>query len=109
MIEEIRANYSAAMAKAENELDTWRCPRCGSEAKWSGSVHIEWGNPECHPCNVGGVRIAMELIAIDPADAETVMQEKVSDEVVRQILATSDADVLAGKWPPLVASLTEPD
>lgn len=33
------------------------------------------------------------------------MQDRVDDEVIRQILATPDADVLAGKWPPLVESV----
>jgi hypothetical protein len=35
------------------------------------------------------------------------IDDKVSDEVIRQILATSDADALAGRWPPLVRSATE--
>lgn len=30
--------------------------------------------------------------------------DDVADEVARQIMATSDADVLARKWPPLVVS-----
>jgi hypothetical protein len=38
---------------------------------------------------------------------EIEMQELVDEEVVRQILATSDADVLAGRWPPLVKSATD--
>jgi hypothetical protein len=62
----IRAAYSAAMDQAEREVDTWRCPRCGSEAQWRGSIHIEWGNPECHPCNVSGVQVQMTLVAIEP-------------------------------------------
>jgi hypothetical protein len=39
--------------------------------------------------------------------AEIEMQELVDEEVIRQILATSDADALAGNWPPLVKSATE--
>ncbi|CAN1724464.1 protein of unknown function [Hyphomicrobium sp. 1Nfss2.1] len=38
---------------------------------------------------------------------EIEMQDAVDDEVIRQILATSDADALAGNWPPLVKSATE--
>lgn len=34
------------------------------------------------------------------------LDEVVDDEVVRQILETSDEDALAGKWPPLVQSAT---
>jgi hypothetical protein len=66
--DEMRATYNAAWDKAEKEVDTWRCPRCGSEAQWPGSIHIEWGNPECHPCNIGGVRMEMTLVAIEPVN-----------------------------------------
>ena len=38
---------------------------------------------------------------------EVAMQNAVDDEVVRQVLSTSDDDVLAGKWPPLVQSVTK--
>lgn len=66
MFEDIRFAYSLAMAKAAKELDTWRCPTCGSEAKWHGSIHIEWGSPECWPCHVGGQRVEMDLVKIQP-------------------------------------------
>lgn len=61
----LRSAYNAALDHAEREVDTWRCPRCLSEAQWPGSIHIEWGNPECHPCAVGGVQIQMTLVAIE--------------------------------------------
>jgi hypothetical protein len=52
--------------------------------------------------NVGPERAlrTIDLMSID---------QKVDDEVVRQILATSDADALAGRWPPLVKSATSED
>lgn len=50
MRDELRAAYSAAYDKASKELDTWCCPECGYEVQFPGSVHIEWGNPECNDC-----------------------------------------------------------
>ena len=58
--------------------------------------------------------IAVALEKLTPEQASKLLDrisidEKVDDEVLAQILATPDADVLAGKWPPLVKSVTETD
>lgn len=55
--------------------------------------------------------IAVALEKIGPERATKFLDrlsidEKIDDEVIRQIVATSDADALAGRWPPLVASAT---
>jgi secreted trypsin-like serine protease len=38
---------------------------------------------------------------------EQKWRRQLDDEVVRQILETSDDDALAGNWPPLVKSATQ--
>lgn len=55
----------AAMDTASRQMDTWRCPHCGSEAQWPGDVHVEWGSPDCWPCSVSGQRVEMELVKIE--------------------------------------------
>lgn len=35
--------------------------------------------------------------------------DAIADEAVRQIIETPDADAVAGKWPPLVQSVTGDD
>jgi len=64
VIEDLRKSYAIAKAQAAGELDTWRCPRCLSEAVYSGDVHIEWGSPECFPCGVADQRVEMDLVAV---------------------------------------------
>lgn len=49
-------------------------------------------------------RFHARLRGVPKTDEE--WDEAVSDEAVRQILTTPDEDVLAGRWPPLVKSVT---
>lgn len=44
-----------------------------------------------------------------PPKTDEEWDDAIADEAVRQILETPDADALAGKWPPLVKSVTEGD
>ncbi len=54
-------------------------------------------------------QLAVAFEKIEPEQALKLidrlsLDEKVDDAVLQQILATPDADVLAGRWPPLVQS-----
>ena len=49
----------------------------------------------------------MEVIAY--AKGRECIEANIDDEFVRQVLATSDDDALAGKWPPLVMSRLSTD
>lgn len=62
----LAAAYNAAFDKAATELDTWRCPKCRHEVQFSGAVHIEWGTPECEPCQrLTDARVPLRLIRIE--------------------------------------------
>lgn len=61
----------------------------------------------CHPDDNPPVPCAEKYALTECREAaarEAKMQKAIDDEVIRQILETSDADVLAGRWPPLVQS-----
>jgi len=86
------------VADAEQQVidESWQCRTCDAPA--------EVGGAHCMTC-----RMYWDDVAAGVFDRDDERDAAVSDEVFRQIMATSDADVLAGNWPPLVRSVLQDD
>lgn len=63
-LDAITKDAQSAFAQAAKEIDTWKCDECGDTINLPGTVHLEWGNPECGVCRKSGKTVLRRLVNI---------------------------------------------